>query len=339
MVRFLIETGPYSVFPRLVKEMGKVGYEVDDIKHVFLTHIHLDHAGAAWAFAQKGTTVYVHPFGYRHLADPSKLMESARRIYRDQMDTLWGSMEAIPETHLKAVEHGNVIPLGNTEITAWHTPGHAVHHIAWQFGGNLFTGDVAGVCIEGGPPVPPCPPPDINVEDWQKSLALIKNMDIDRLFLTHFGEVTDMERHLNALEQTLLQWANWMLPYFKKGASVEEITPLFMEMAQNELKTAGVNEEMLQRYEAANPTWMSVAGLLRYWRKKNQNRLNAPALMYVRNFYGVGLPAFVERHGTGIYNKISLFDVTFFQQNLLCIMYAFVRTYKFFVQQCANPPY
>ncbi len=266
----LIETGPFSTFEKLKEGVSKAGYRVEDIKHVFLSHIHLDHAGAAWWFARNGAKIYVHPLGFRHLHDPSKLMNSAKRIYMDMMDTLWGRMEAIPENLLHQVGHEEEINIGNKRIKSWHTPGHAVHHIAWQIGDILFAGDVAGVKIGDGPVVPPCPPPDINIEDWQNSINLIRKISPSCIYLTHYGQVTDINSHLTELETELLYWANWIKPYFEKGTAIPHITPLFQEMVQERLSSKGVVEDIHKgQYEAANPSWMSVSGLLRYWKKRH----------------------------------------------------------------------
>ncbi len=200
---------------------------------------------------------------------PEKLMESARRIYRDDMDRLWGEMRKIPMEKLKATKHKVEIQSGDTIIKAWHTPGHAVHHIAWQIGEVLFTGDVAGVRINQQMPVPPCPPPDINIEDWKNSIQLIKDLEVKQLYLTHFGLVEDIEPHLNQLEVYLDDWANWMKPRFENEEDPKEITPIFQEYVRNQLLENGVNAADLDKYEAANPIWMSVAGLLRYWKKKD----------------------------------------------------------------------
>lgn len=267
----LVESGPFSTFPHLQKGLAAHGYQAEDIKHVFLTHIHLDHAGAAWWFAENGAKIYVHPKGYKHMHDPSKLMESAKRIYQGMMDKLWGDMRAIPAELLIAVEHEESITIGDTRLKAWYTPGHATHHIAWQVGKSLFSGDVGGVKIKGGPVVPPCPPPDINIEDWKASIALIKDLDIDEMYLTHYGLVTNVQAHLNELDQRLTRWADWIKPHFDAKATAAEITPLLQEMVRNELITYGVkNDTHLAQYEIANPSWTSVAGLMRYWKKKIQ---------------------------------------------------------------------
>lgn len=268
----LFETGPYSTYKNLEKALAEKGYQPRDIQHVFLTHIHFDHAGAAWALAKAGAKIYVHPFGHKHLHHPEKLWNSAKMIYQDKMEYLWGSIEGIPETKLRTVAHGEKFAIGETEIVGWHTPGHAVHHIAWQIGEELLCGDVAGVRIQNGIVVPPCPPPDINIEDWKNSIDLIRKLNVKTLFLTHYGAYTDVAKHLTELERSLTERAAWMKPYFEQQADPKDITPKFEAYVKAELVASGItDEELLIQYEHANPSWMSVAGLLRYWRKKEQS--------------------------------------------------------------------
>ncbi|MDW3208458.1 MAG: MBL fold metallo-hydrolase [Reichenbachiella sp.] len=264
----LIETGPHSTFPKLKEDVEAMGYQMEDIKHVFLTHIHLDHAGAAWALAETGAKIYLHPFGAKNMEDPSRLMESATRIYGDQMDTLWGQMKPIPADQLIQVEDQQSFRCGDIEIKSLHTPGHAKHHIAWQVGDVIFTGDVAGVKIDNGPVVPPCPPPDINLEDWKASIDILRNAEPSALYLTHYNKITAIEPHLSALENILDDWAAWIKKQMQAGLSNEEMVPLFMAYTADQLREAGLSEPTIELYEAANPSWMSVAGLVRYWTKK-----------------------------------------------------------------------
>lgn len=267
----LLETGPHSTFTVLRQQLALFGVKPEEIRHVFLSHIHLDHAGAAWALAQQGAAIYVHPIGAPHLADPSKLMESAGRIYGDQMDFLWGKMNSIPREQLKAVEDREEVHIGDYTFTSIHTPGHASHHIAWQVDDALFCGDVAGVKIGNGPVVPPCPPPDINLEDWNASIDKIQNLDIRTLYLTHFGPILHIPGHLQSLKEILNDWAGWVKGKWGSGMTAEQITPLFSEYTRQQLMKLGVDEHGVQQYEAANPSWMSVAGLIRYWKRK-ENR-------------------------------------------------------------------
>jgi len=264
----LIESGPHSTFPAMEKALAEHGYKPEDIKHLLLTHIHFDHAGAAWAFAKNGTKVYVHPFGAPHMEEPSKLYNSAKMIYGDDMERLWGNMEAIPGVQLISPEHLEKITIGDKTFTAIYSPGHAKHHIAWQLDDIIFTGDVAGVKIGDGPVVPPCPPPDINIEDWNQSIDIILERKAQKLMLTHFGEVTAIGDHFHELREMLNDWAYWIKAKWESGLSADEITPQFSEYTANQLRAKGVDEHGVAQYEAANPSWMSVAGLIRYWKKR-----------------------------------------------------------------------
>ena len=256
----LFECGPHSVFNQLEMELERHKIRIQDITHLFLTHIHFDHAGAAWALAKNGTQVFVHPNGYRHLINPERLYNSAKRIYEDKMEYLWGKMEPISEHNLNEVGHGETYHLGKYMIKAHHTPGHASHHIAWQINENIITGDIAGCKIDGGPVVPPCPPPDINIEQWVESINL--------------GLVNEIEKHLDQLEIILWDWANFIKPYFENQTPIAEIIPHFQKYTAMQLREEGINDELLVlKYENANPAWMSVAGLMRYWKKKEEGNL------------------------------------------------------------------
>jgi len=264
----LIETGPHSTLPQLESSLQQSGYELADVQHVLLTHIHFDHAGAAWAFAQNGASIYVHPKGLPHLNQPDKLIASATQIYGEEMDRLWGQIKPVPEIKLQAVAHEAIINIGDLSIRALHTPGHASHHIAWVLDDQIFTGDVAGVKIGNGPVVPPCPPPDINLEDWKRSIGMLRAEEPSRLWLTHFGAIDAVENHLNHLDAELQAWANWIKPHYLQGHREQEITADFQLFVRERLRQRGVDNQGLEQYEAANPSWMSVAGLLRYWHKR-----------------------------------------------------------------------
>lgn len=269
----LIESGPETTFHVLTDEIKKLGFDWKEIKHLLLTHIHFDHAGAAWKFAQNGTKVHVHPFGLPHLQNPEKLWNSAAMIYGDDMNRLWGKMESIDSELLIPADEGDVITVGDAVFHVHYTPGHAVHHNAYQFNKIIFTGDVAGVKIGEGPVVPPCPPPDINIGLWKDSILKLKQLNPDYLYLTHFGKIENPQEHLNELEIILDDWANWMKPHFDANRNPDEITPEFMEYTKTQLLQAGVSEADIQKYEYANPSWMSVTGLLRYWKLKEQGRI------------------------------------------------------------------
>ena len=137
---------------------------------MFLSHIHFDHAGAAWRFAKLGATIYVHPRGAPHLIDPTKLIDSATRIYGDEMEKLWGQFAPIAEQSVTVLHDMDVVRVGPFEVRAIATPGHASHHNVYQWEDNVFGGDVAGVRLGGGPPVPPFVPPELHIESWQESI-------------------------------------------------------------------------------------------------------------------------------------------------------------------------
>lgn len=264
----LVEAGPHATLDQLLFGLAHLGLTGRDIHAVLLTHIHFDHAGAAWWFAQQGATVYVHPRGYKHLLAPERLYNSARQIYGDEMDRLWGEMHPIDPTKLVAVEDQATFDLGGRSFRAIYTPGHAVHHIAWRLDDCIFTGDVGGVKIEEGPVVPPCPPPDIQVEDWLESIQKLREEQASRFYLTHYGMIDDTADHLDALQDRLLAYADWMQPYAAAKTPPETIVPLFTKFVEDELRAAGLGHEAIESYRKANPAYMSVAGLLRYWEKK-----------------------------------------------------------------------
>ena len=269
----LIESGPESTFEQLEKGINNAGYRVADIYAVLLTHIHFDHAGAAWKFAKNGSKIYVHEIGLPHLANPEKLWNSAAQIYGDDMDRLWGKMEPINEELLIAANDGDVIDFGDVQFKVIYTPGHAVHHNAYQLNDVIFTGDVAGCKIENGPVVPPCPPPDINIELWKQSLQKLRDAKPKALYLTHFAKHENPLEILNDLEAELDNWANFIKAFYEDKTPVEEIIPKFMKFTSDAFKLKGLSEDEIQIYEYANPSWMSVNGLLRYWKLKEQGRI------------------------------------------------------------------
>lgn len=268
----LIETGAYSSFHTLKKEIAKVGHDWKNIKHVFLTHIHLDHAGSAWAFAQQGATIYVHDAGAKHLVNPEKLMASAKQIYQEKMDILWGEMHPIPQNQVLSVADKEVFNIDNISLKALHTLGHASHHIAWQMDNIVFTGDVAGIRIgeAGIPVVAPLPPPDIDVEAWFKSIDILKNCGADTFYLTHFGKHQNIESHLTELKNNILDYTHWIKNQALLGKTPQEITQEFDQYIKQGFEKYSFSPLQLSQYIVANPPDMSVTGVLRYWKKKGE---------------------------------------------------------------------
>ena len=266
----IVDSGPESDFDFVVEGIRKLGFRPEHVRHLLASHVHLDHTGGAWRWAKEfGTKIYVHPKGAPHLVDPSRLVASATRIYGDKMDRLWGTVGAIPEDQVIAVDDGAVLRFGSRQFRVLYTPGHAQHHNSYwlETERTLFAGDVAGVLIHHGPPIPPFPPPDVHLESWKESLDKIRALKPISLHVTHFGRVDDPIRSLDALEKRLFGWADWMKQRLLEGKSETEIIPEFQKFTESELLSDGAQQEDLGPYEHADPASMSVSGLIRYWRK------------------------------------------------------------------------
>jgi glyoxylase-like metal-dependent hydrolase (beta-lactamase superfamily II) len=264
----LVETGPESLFGHLEAAVNGQGFALDEIRHVFVTHIHLDHAGSAWRLARHGAQIYVHPAGAPHLVDPGKLLGSARRIYGDSMDRLWGRLEAIPQERITPLDDGQVVRFGSLGLEAIHTPGHAIHHITYRLEDGLFTGDVGGIRIGAGPVIPPFPAPDIDLEAWADSIARMRATVPAAIYPTHFGIHGDAMAHFDSLEANIQKIAAWVREQLVAGGTVETMVPPFQAFMHDLLAGSGMPEPAIQDYEIADPAFMSVYGLARYWRKR-----------------------------------------------------------------------
>jgi glyoxylase-like metal-dependent hydrolase (beta-lactamase superfamily II) len=264
----LFDTGPESTFETLTREIERCGFEPRDVRHVFLSHIHLDHAGAAWRFAELGTTIYVHPRGAPHLLDPTKLVQSATRIYGNDMERLWGRFAPVPAERLRSLEDEELVHIDSLEIRAIETPGHARHYHIYQWENNVFGGDIAGVRLRNGPPIPPFVPPELDVESWRESIAKIRALNPARLFLPHFGLVADaIPTHLDVLEERVIRWSEWFRARIRNGDDEQQLVKAFAEYEMDDLRTGGVSEAEALNYEAADPSYMAVLAAIRYWSK------------------------------------------------------------------------
>jgi glyoxylase-like metal-dependent hydrolase (beta-lactamase superfamily II) len=273
----LFDTGPESTFENVAAAMREHGFEPRDVRHVFLSHIHFDHAGAAWRFAELGATIYVHPRGAPHLIDPAKLVASATRLYGDEMERLWGKFAPIATDRVRVLEDGDVVLVSPFEIRAVETPGHASHHHVYHWNDSLFGGDVAGVRLGGGTPVPPLVPPELDIEAWRQSISKIRALNPAKLYLPHFGPVTgDIAAHLKALEERIIRWSVWFRDRLRAGEDEKKMTPAFADYVMNELRQAGATESELADYEQADPSFMAVSATIRYWRKRHPKELELP---------------------------------------------------------------
>ena len=270
----LFDTGADSTFGNIASSMRTTGLSPNDVRHVFLSHIHLDHAGAAWRFAELGATIHVHPRGARHLIDPSRLVESATLIFGDEMERLWGEMKPVADDKVRITADHGAIPVGQFEVQPIATPGHASHHNVYQWNDNLFGGDVAGVRLDGGPPIPPFVPPELNVESWLESISRMRALGASRLYLPHFGLVEgDLPGHFDALEERVQRWATWFRDQLRKGRGESELIPDFARYEAQDLLDFGAAEARLADYERADPSFMAVTASIRYWQKHHPEAL------------------------------------------------------------------
>ena len=264
----LFDTGAESTFDNVIVDLRKAGFEPEEVRHVFLSHIHFDHAGAAWRFAQLGATVYVHPRGAAHLIDPTKLIESATRIFGADMEHLWGKIVAVPAERVKILEDNEVVRVPPFEIRAIATPGHASHHHVYHWGDNVFGGDIAGVRIGNGPPIPPFVPPELNVEAWRESIAKIRALNPTNLYLPHFGKAAGpVSGHLEELDERVARWAEWFREKIRAGDDEPKLRSTFAELEHSELRNGGASQNEVDGYEAADPSYMAVGAATRYWKK------------------------------------------------------------------------
>lgn len=271
----LFDTGPESTFENVTAELQKAGFAAENVRHVFLSHIHFDHAGAAWRFAELGATIYVHPRGAPHLIDPARLIESATRIYGDDMERLWGRFAPIAQERVKVMQDGDVARVAPFDVRAIETPGHASHHHVYQWEDNLFGGDIAGVRLGGGPPIPPFVPPELHIESWLESIEKIRSLSVKKLYLPHFGAVEgSISEHLDALEERVRRWANWFRDRMRAGQDEQQLTPAFAEQVVEELRAQGATDDEAHAYEAADPSFMAVTAAVRYWRKHHSEAVS-----------------------------------------------------------------
>jgi len=252
--RALFDCGPATCVPVLKQRLRERGVELQDLRHLLLSHIHLDHAGAAGVLVRDHPELQVHvsPIGAPHLVDPSRLEQSARRLYGDEFDTLWGELAPVPEGNLH--ETGDRV-LG---LDCFPSPGHASHHVCYlDRDGTLYAGDAAGVRIQPSRFVlPPTPPPEFDLAAWESTLDELERRAPERLALIHFGVAEDPSEHLAELRERLRAWTSLV----GDGAS------------EDEFETAGTAElgEDAPPYQQAMPLWQSYAGLRRYWDKRRE---------------------------------------------------------------------
>lgn len=271
----LIETGPSSTIPGLLAGLDSAGVQPEQVTKLLLTHIHLDHAGAAGVLTRllPNAVVYVHEAGAAHMIDPSKLLASATRIYGVDMDRLWGEVAPVPEERLVVVPDRGSVDVPGASLEALYTPGHASHHIAWwdSAARAVYTGDVAGVRLPGVVTVlPPTPPPDLDLDLWSESIDTLLALQPEVIYLTHFGDVTDPERHFEELRRRLYEWRDLLLQAARSGMTEREMAALLEEHADRSLSEAVDDPEVRARFRLVSGYAMNVSGFMRYFRKRGE---------------------------------------------------------------------
>ena len=262
----LVDPGPESCIETLLGGLD------DEPEALLLTHIHLDHAGATGALVERfpKLEIWVHEKGARHLVDPSRLLQSAERIYGDDMKRLWGRVVPVPQENLHVIEGGEVIEVAGRELEVTYTPGHASHHVVYldRSDRSAFVGDVAGVRI---PPCdfirPPTPPPDIDVEAWEASIDAVAGMRPARLGLTHFGSVEEPGPHLDRMKGRLREQAELVRRLLEEMGDTDEAAAAFVAETDR-LTRDSCDPETAQVFEQGAPRAQLWGGLRRYWQKR-----------------------------------------------------------------------
>lgn len=267
----LVDTGPATTLDALVAGVEALGASLSDVRKLLITHIHLDHSGAAGILADliPGLEVYVHERGAPHLVDPTKLLRSATMLYGDQMERLWGEVRPLPAEALRPMTGGEMLRAGSRTLRAAYTPGHAWHHLAWfdERSGIAFTGDVVGEQPPGSTrAVPVTPPPDIDVEEMHASAARILDWRPARLFLTHFGVVADPPSFVAEHGARLERWSGMVRASLDHPGTDLERAAAHAREVRPEV-TAGLSPEQdaYIREDTLQGNWL---GLARYWRKR-----------------------------------------------------------------------
>ncbi len=266
----LIEPGPASTLKTLLADLEGLGVRPDSLRHVLLTHIHLDHAGASGQLAEvfPNAYFYVHPVGLPHLADPTRLINSARRLYGEDLERLFGLPKPVPAGRLVGLEDSGRRRLGGRNFGVYYAPGHASHHAVFLDLEDrvLFAGDAAGTRMPGVDSVrPPTPPPDIDIEAWHGTINRIRGLRPVVLAVAHAWLYADVAFHLADLEARLDRWAGMVLSDLEAGRSEAEIAASLRAEGDAAARAAD-GEGELDRWQQAMPYELSALGLVRYWR-------------------------------------------------------------------------
>lgn len=283
----LVEAASAADTERIVAALGDLGVGPDDLAHIVVTHIHLDHAGGVGTLLRRfpRATVWVHERGAAHLADPTRLVASTARTYgAERMHELYGRTLPADVARIRGVGDGYRIPLGTRSLDVIHTPGHASHHIALRdsSSGAVFTGEAIGSHLPWAHVYRPAlPPPEVDVEQALASIERIRGARPTVLLTSHFGLVADPQEGCARGAERIRDWAEIVRRALEDDpqADVDDIADLLREQAAREyLHDAGAPID-LGRYDAIGSIRMNAGGLARYWRKRwERERSGSPAV-------------------------------------------------------------
>ena len=262
----LVDPGPMSTLATLRRELAARGYALGDLVAIFVSHVHLDHAGAAAALAlESGAHVYAHPRAAPHLLDPSRLLASATRIYGALMDSLWGTMMPLPPEQLRVLQDGEVVDLEGAQLRALEARGHADHQHAYlSDDGALFPGDAAAIRLPGQRALMPATaPPEIDLAAWERTLDTFVAARVTVLYLPHFGPVRDVADHLTRLRGALAQWAALIRSGLAAGDDNHALAARLERALRADLDRDGVAAEGADRAIRAAGPLMCALGLRR----------------------------------------------------------------------------
>jgi glyoxylase-like metal-dependent hydrolase (beta-lactamase superfamily II) len=264
----LVESGPGSTIPALLEGIRSNGFDISDIHDVFLTHIHLDHAGAAGWLPQQGCRIHVHENGASHLINPEKLLASASRLYGTRMDELWGKILPVDEAKIHIFRDDEVVTVGNISVRALDVPGHASHHLAYLIEDACFTGDIGGIRLISTQYLSlPMPPPDLNLEKWRESIHKIQEHQPERIVPTHFGIYSDVTWHLEALLEALDNVEAWIEERLPHDPTIDVLRQQYLEFEYQRASKFHIDKAIVDAQQIANPLFLSADGIFRYWNK------------------------------------------------------------------------
>ncbi|NJN17990.1 MAG: MBL fold metallo-hydrolase [Oscillochloris sp.] len=269
----IVDPGPASTLPALEAGLAEQQLALSDIRHILLTHIHLDHAGATGMIVARNPNVqvHVHTRGAPHLIDPSRLLASATQLYGDSMDRLWGRILPVPESAVETLDGGETLNLGTRTLRAYNAPGHAKHHLVYfdQRSGTAFIGDNGGVRLPNlAFTRPATPPPDINLEQWVETLDLIARLEPQWIALTHFGAYADVAFHLEDYRERLLRWGEWVRRGIESGTDEATQIAAFEAAVAAEAESLDSDKRAILAQQTG-AMMLSWRGLARYWQKQN----------------------------------------------------------------------